>query len=98
MSCSSLLAFLQCILHFCIYFCFSNIEAPWRKLNVAPVCFGSKDDQFGRFNVEVGGSVEAVKLIHVSGWVNCDVVYHPSLNWGCWKSDEGTRHGSNDVK
>ena len=67
---------------------FSNIEATWRKLNVAPVCFGSKDDQFGKFNIEVGGSVEAVKLVHVSGWVNCDVYHLPSSNWGCWHGKE----------
>ena len=38
------------------------IETPWRKLNSAPVCFGAKDNQFGRFQVEVGGSIQAVKL------------------------------------
>ena len=96
------LPFCNDILHFCIYFCFSNIEAPWRKLNAAPVCFGAKDDQFGRFNVEVGGSVEPVKLIHVSGWVNCDVVHYSSTNWGCRATDVGTVIGtvittSNDV-
>ena len=103
-SCHVLPCLLFCndILHFCIYFCFLNIEAPWRKLNAAPVCFGSKDDQFGRFNVEVGGSVEAVKLIHVSGWVNCDVVHYNSSNWGCYATNVGTVIGtvittSNDV-
>ncbi|XP_067023808.1 uncharacterized protein, partial [Acropora muricata] len=46
-------------------------ETPWRKLNSAPVCFGAKDNQFGRFRVEVGGSIQAVKLVHLSGQVNC---------------------------
>ena len=32
-------------------------ETPWRKLNSAPVCFGARDNQFGRFQVEVGGSI-----------------------------------------
>ncbi|XP_074610015.1 uncharacterized protein LOC141864170 [Acropora palmata] len=59
-------------------------ETPWRKLNSAPVCFGAKDDQFGRFQVEVGGSIQAVKLVHLSGQVTCD---HRQVNasskWGC---------------
>ena len=40
-------------------------------LNNAAVCFDAKGDQFGRFEVEVGGTVEAVKLVHVSGSVSC---------------------------
>ena len=58
-------------------------ETPWRKLNSAPVCFGAKDNQFGRFQVEVDGSIQAVKLVHLSGQVTCDP--HPISwsNWGC---------------
>ena len=59
-------------------------ETPWRKLNSAPVCFGAKDDQFGWFQVEVGGSIQAVKLVHLSGQVTCN---HRQVNtwskWGC---------------
>ena len=48
------------------------------------MCFGVRDDQFGRFEVEVGGSVDAVKLIHLSGLVNCDINRNDkSSKWGC---------------
>ena len=46
-------------------------ENPWRKFSSAPVCFGAKDSQFGQFQVEVGGSIRAVKLVHLSGQVTC---------------------------
>ncbi|XP_074609607.1 uncharacterized protein LOC141863815 [Acropora palmata] len=58
-------------------------ETPWRKLNSAPVCFGAKENQFGRFQVEVGGSIPAVKLVHVSGEVNCDLPWNAYSKWGC---------------
>ena len=59
-------------------------ETPWRKLNSAPVCFGAKDDQFGRFQVEVGGSIQAVKLVHLSGQVTCNrYQVNGSSKWGC---------------
>ena len=48
------------------------------------MCFGVRDDQFGRFEVEVGGSVDAVKLFHLSGLVNCDINRNDrSSKWGC---------------
>ena len=64
---------------------FPLIEVPWRKLNTAPVCFGAKDNQFGKFEVEVSGSVEAVKLVHVSGSVSCGSGVFS--NWGCSPGD-----------
>ena len=62
-------------------------ETPWRKLNSAPVCFGAKDNQFGRFQVEVGGSIQAVKLVHLSGQVNCHLPLNAYSKWGCDKLD-----------
>jgi len=62
-------------------------ETPWRKLNSAPVCFGAKDNQFGRFQVEVGGSIQAVKLVHLSGQVTCDVYNNAWSKWGCARPD-----------
>ena len=47
--------------------------ASWSKLNTDPVCFGAKDDRFGSFEIETGGSVNAVRLVHVSGSVSCNV-------------------------
>ena len=55
-----------------------------RKLNSAAVCFGVRDAQFGRFEVEVGGSLDAVKLVHLSGLPNCDIyTIGISSKWGC---------------
>ena len=63
-------------------------ETPWRKLNSAPVCFGARDNQFGRFRVEVGGSIQAVKLVHVSGEVNCILPWNAYSKWGCDRPNE----------
>ena len=56
----------------------------WIKLSTAPVCFGAKDDKFGTFSVPSGGSLLAIKLVHVHGYVTCDKrrVHHWSF-WGC---------------
>ena len=61
--------------------CFSDA---WIKLNSLPVCFGAKDNKFGKFSVPSGGSLLAIKLVHVHGYVTCDKnkVYHWSY-WGC---------------
>ena len=47
------------------------------------MCFGAKDNQFGRFRVEVGGSIEAVKLVHLSGQVRCSQQANFWSKWGC---------------
>lgn len=63
-------------------------ETPWQKLNTAPVCFGAKGDNFGSFEVEIGGSVNSVKLVHVAGEVTC--IWSDGNNawskFGCRKS------------
>ncbi|XP_015767472.1 PREDICTED: uncharacterized protein LOC107346208 [Acropora digitifera] len=58
-------------------------ERPWRRLNSNPVCFGAKDNQYGTFVVEVGGHIDAVKLVHLHGKVSCDVSKGLWSNWGC---------------
>lgn len=58
-------------------------ERPWRRLNSKPVCFGAKDNQFGRFMVDVGGHIDAVKLVHLHGQVSCNVSRGRWSNWGC---------------
>ncbi|XP_029201495.2 uncharacterized protein LOC114965934 isoform X2 [Acropora millepora] len=58
-------------------------ERPWRRLNSNPVCFAAKDNQFGAFVVEVGGHIDAVKLIHFHGQVSCNVSKGRWSNWGC---------------
>ena len=44
------------------------------------MCFGAKDNQFGHFQVEFGGSIEAVKLFHLYGLVTCGSGW---MRWGC---------------
>jgi len=48
------------------------------------VCFGAQGEQFGKFSVSSGGSLLAIKLVHVYGYVTCDKnkVHHWSY-WGC---------------
>ncbi|XP_044182906.1 uncharacterized protein LOC122963505 [Acropora millepora] len=58
-------------------------ERPWRRLNSNPVCFGAKDNQYGTFVVEVGGHLDAVKLVHLHGKVSCNVSKDQWSNWGC---------------
>ena len=68
----------------------NTTEAPWQKMNTAPVCFGAKDNQFGKFEVEIGGSVDSVKLVHVSGYVTCELGLFDGVNarskFGCQKT------------
>ena len=51
------------------------------------MCFGAKDNQFGRLRVEVGGTVQAVKLVHLSGQVTCEDQSNAWSKWGCDKPD-----------
>ena len=47
------------------------------------MCFGAKDNQYGSFVVEVGGHIDAVKLVHLHGKVSCNVSKGQWSNWGC---------------
>ena len=51
------------------------------------MCFGAKGNQFGRFQVAVGGTIEALKLVHLSGQVTCDGPSNAWSKWGCDKPD-----------
>lgn len=55
----------------------------WRKLNSGPVCFGARDNQFGKFYIPPGGgSVGAIKLVYLYGYVSC---YTPDpIHWSYW--------------
>ena len=63
----------------------NTTEAPWQKLNTVPVCFGARDNKFGSFEVEIGGAVNSMKLVHESGDVTCALIGGPS-KFGCTKS------------
>ena len=62
------------------------IESPWR--NSAPVCFGAKNNTFGRFQVQFSGSINAVKLVHLDGKVSCGKAW---AKWGCNPAKEKLR-------
>lgn len=56
----------------------------WVKLNHSPVCFGTRNDQFGTFNVPHGGNMAAVKLVYLYGYVSCDTRQTSYWSyWGC---------------
>ena len=57
----------------------------WQKQNTAPVCFGAKSGQFGRFYVKTAFKrVAAVKLVHLYGYVSCDTRHVSYWSyWGC---------------
>ena len=64
---------------------FLNLHAdPWIKINTAPVCFGAKGDQFGKFFVPTGGRLASIKLVHFYGYVTCDKRDKRFWSyWGC---------------
>ena len=48
------------------------------------MCFGTKDDQFGRFFVPSSGNLAALKLVHLYGYVSCDPKSNARWSyWGC---------------
>ena len=47
------------------------------------MCFGAKGNQFGRFQTEVGGTIQTVKLVHLFGQVTCDGRNNAWSKWGC---------------
>ncbi|XP_020601452.1 complement receptor type 1-like isoform X4 [Orbicella faveolata] len=65
-------------------YCHLSMNDSLVKINLRPVCFGAKDNQYGSFNVPYGGQIAAVKLVHLSGYVTCDNrnFSHWSF-WGC---------------
>ena len=55
-------------------------------MNFSPVCFGAKNNQFGRFFVHSvsGVKLAAVKLVHLYGYVTCDTRRTSYWSyWGC---------------
>lgn len=56
---------------FYLFLLFFNFKGLWKKLNTAPVCFGTKDNQFGSFKVPSGGNIGKMKLVHLYGYVSC---------------------------
>ena len=55
----------------------------WFKINTEVVCFGAKNDSYGKFSIHKTGKISAFKLAHRSGSVSCQ------------KDDKGTKWGCN---
>ena len=59
----------------------------WQKMNTEPVCFGTRDNQYGALRIPKSGRLKTIKLIYKSGGVQCnedDATY-----WGCDYKDYG---------
>ena len=55
----------------------------WRKVNSSPVCFGTRNHQFGRFFMPSRGRLAAIKLVHLYGYVSCNT-NGDSNSWSYW--------------
>ena len=61
------------------------LSAHWQKINTSPVCFGTKNNQFGKFCAPYGGKLAAVKLVYLHGYVTAvNAPTPPQWSfWGC---------------
>ena len=59
------------------------LSAHWQKMNTSPVCFGAKNNKFGKFRAPYGGKLAAVKLVYLHGYVTC-AVNSPTPQWSFW--------------
>jgi len=50
------------------------------------VCYGTKGDQFGEFEMSNTGVLIGLKLVHRSGNVFCNINNRPPSYWGCGKT------------
>jgi len=61
------------------------------QLQQGDVCFGTRDNQYGRFTMKNGGLLQGMKLVHKSGYVSCTTTDAYNSNWGCggysWPAD-----------
>ena len=55
----------------------------WFKINTEEVCFGARDDSYGKFSIHKAGKISAFKLAHRSGSVSCLPEADKGTNWGC---------------
>ena len=46
------------------------------------MCFGAKNNQYGKFNAPASGNLAAVKLVHLYGYVTC-ASWH-KFGWSYW--------------
>ena len=55
----------------------------WLKINTEVLCFGAKNDSYGKFSIHKAGKISAFKLAHRSGSVSCHREAEKGTNWGC---------------
>ncbi|KAL9958398.1 hypothetical protein ACROYT_G035404 [Oculina patagonica] len=67
-------------------------EDNWQKINTEPVCFGARGNQYGAFNITKSGRLKTIKLVHISGSVQCSPHYSASY-WGCRNSEAYGNNG-----
>ncbi|XP_068732543.1 uncharacterized protein [Montipora capricornis] len=60
----------------------ATCQGVWQKINEDPVCFGSRDDQYGAFEMTKTGNVKDMKLVHRSGSIKCNPNTGASY-WSC---------------
>ena len=60
---------------------FSFLDA-WQKVNTDPVCFGARDETYGAFSITKIGRVKTMKLVHISGSIQCNTDNGDSY-WSC---------------
>ena len=49
--------------------------------------FGAKNNLFGTFEIRQSGDIYSLKLVHLSGAVNCISDINSGSNWGCSHGD-----------
>ena len=53
-------------------------------MNRGEVCFGAKNDSYGKFTFTSNGTVVALKLVYISGFVTCNKYTVPyGSHWAC---------------
>ena len=65
---------------------FKSPPASWQKVNVSPVCFGAKNNRFGRFHLP---ACRLAALVRLYSYVSC---YNPvDTWWSYWGCGENPR-------
>ncbi|XP_068684934.1 uncharacterized protein [Montipora foliosa] len=64
----------------------ATCQGVWQKINEDPVCFGSRDNQYGAFEMTKTGNVTGIKLAHRNGSIKCNENTGASY-WSCANLD-----------
>ena len=64
------------------FFSMQILLGDWQKINMQPVCFGARDNQYGALLITKSGHLKTMKLAHKSGSLKCNQDDAASY-WGC---------------